>query len=135
VGRDQGIRVPHYDVVDPPVSGRMDNTVWTWVYDDERAPYQQPSYLSQSFVQQVSLMKIAGSIIDVVYSMQSYAREGRLHIGKVIDLQYAQSVLYLTRILMPLQQVCSCARGKPSSPAPFILLIHRSKRVVPLPIS
>lgn len=87
VGRDQGIRAPHYDVVDPVPDESMDATPWVWTYDHDQGPYEQPSNLSRSFVQQVALMKIACDIMDVVYGMKSVSRRGGLNLGRVADLQ------------------------------------------------
>lgn len=87
VGRDQGIRAPHYDVIDAGISDEMDATPWIWTYGPDQPPLEQPSYLSQSFVQQVSLMKIGAAILDVVYSMKSSSRRGGLNIGRVSDIQ------------------------------------------------
>ncbi|KAF8316126.1 hypothetical protein DL93DRAFT_2078382 [Clavulina sp. PMI_390] len=85
VGRDQGIRDPHYDVADATINDEMDQSPWIWQYDPQQPAVEQPSYLSHSFVQQVSLMKISEAIMDVVYSMCS-SRRGGLNIAKVSDV-------------------------------------------------
>ena len=105
MGRDHGIRAPHYDVADPLVNEDMDNTPWTWTFEDGLVPHEQPSYLSRSFVQAISLMKIAGEINDVVYSIQSYARRGGLNIGKVADLQCVNFMSHLNWVLTPFDSI------------------------------
>lgn len=87
VGRDQGIRAPHYDVPHPQPDARMDSTPWIWTFDQDKSPYEQPSNLSRAFVSQVGLMTIACDIMDVVYGMKSSSRRGGLNLGRVADLQ------------------------------------------------
>lgn len=96
VGRDQGIRAPHYDVSEPQIDTKMDSAPWTWTFPTksaaggvQRVPYSQDSNLSRAFVLQVDLMKIAAAIMDEVYSMRSTSKRngGGISLSRVQDLQ------------------------------------------------
>lgn len=91
VGRDQGIRAPYYDVGDPQTDSNMDAVPWTWTFPSssgQRVAHSQDSNLSRSFVSQVELMKIAGMIMDEVYSMRSTSKRngGGINLSRVQDL-------------------------------------------------
>ncbi|KAF9505720.1 hypothetical protein BS47DRAFT_1353701 [Hydnum rufescens UP504] len=72
VGRDEGLRYRYLDIPEPEV-----DPVPEWDYT---------STMSTSFLWQVKLMKIASSIMDVVYGMTGVARRG-IDLAQVAQLQ------------------------------------------------
>ena len=94
VGRDQGLRYTHFDIPEPGVDPvpHWDRSIPdVSALDGETNPVtvSRASTLSVSFLWQVKLMKIASSIMDVVYGTTSASRRG-IDLARVAQLQCGQ---------------------------------------------
>jgi hypothetical protein len=94
VGRHEGLRYLYLDIPEPEVDPVPE---WDYSMPERNAPdgrtnptlVFKASNMSTSFLWQVKLMKIASSIMDVVYGMTGVARRG-IDLAQVAQLQWGR---------------------------------------------